>query len=317
MTSSSDPALNRALTGDPAPTRDQAPADGTVELLPSLPSMGTLFAKALVPSLDRGEARLPTRTAMVTGFGQDLARLADYDRVCGFTLRDRVPPTWLHVLTFPLQVHLLSGPESTIRLAGIVHVSNRMTLHRPVLATDELALSVRATNLRPHKRGALLDLVGRVQVADEVAWEGVSTYLAAGVRVPGDLTPTGTPHDAEVPIAGSAVWRLPRDLGVDYRRVSEDPNPIHTNVLAARAFGFTRPIIHGMWTHARALAALEPRLPEAYSVEVRFTRPIMLPATVSYGAIRTATGWRQAVLTRDGTKTHMTAMIDTTATHDR
>jgi hypothetical protein len=37
-----------------------------------------------------------------------------------------------------------------------------------------------------------------------------------------------------------------------------------------------------MWTKARALAALESRLPDAFGVEVRFRKPILLPARVEF-----------------------------------
>ncbi|MGC3994286.1 MAG: MaoC/PaaZ C-terminal domain-containing protein [Propionicimonas sp.] len=282
-------------------------SDADVELLPALPALGPLFAKTLVPSLDRGPARVPSRTALVRGVTQDVARLSDYDRVCGFAVRDRVPPTWLHVLAFPLHVHLLSGPESTIRLAGAVHVTNRMRLHRPVAVSESLDVSVRIENLRPHKRGALLDLVAAVRVADEVVWDGVSTYLAQGASVPGE--PEATAREEFVPRPPIATWRLPADLGREYRRVAGDPNPIHTSRVAARAFGFSRPIIHGMWTHARLLAALEPRLPEAYSVEVAFTRPILLPSTVGAWWRRDPDAWRAAVTTADGAKPHLTASV--------
>ena len=282
-----------------------SPADREVELLPRLPKLGPLFAKALLPSLDRGPARIPNRTAMVAGVTQNRARLADYDRVCGFTLRDEVPPTWLHVLTFPLHVHLLSSADSSVRLAGVVHVSNTMSLHRPVRADEVLDVAVSVRNLRPHRRGALLDLVGEVRVADELVWEGVSTYLAPGASTSGPPDASERPaFEARTPIAG---WRLPAKLGVDYRRVSGDPNPIHTNPLAARAFGFKRPIIHGMWTHARLLAALQPRLPDAYRAEVDFTRPILLPAKVGAWWQPTDTGWEAAVTATDGSKPYLLA----------
>jgi acyl dehydratase len=281
--------------------------DAEVELLPALPGLGTLFAKAVLPSLDRGPTRVPGRTVVVTGVHQDLDRLADYDRVCGFPLTDHVPPTWLHVLTFPLHVHLLSGAGSTVRLAGVVHVTNRMRLHRPVGVAEPLDLAVRVTNLRPHRRGALLDLVGEVRVADELVWDGVSTYLAPGAAVPGTPEDTGRqPNEARPPIA---TWRLPGGLGRDYRRVSGDPNPIHTSRIAARAFGFARPIIHGMWTHARLLAALAPRLPDTYTVEVAFTRPILLPAKVGAWWHPDADGWRAAVTTPDGAKPYLLATV--------
>ena len=39
-----------------------------------------------------------------------------------------------------------------------------------------------------------------------------------------------------------------------------------------------------MWTKARCLAALERRLPDAFAVEVRFRKPILLPARVEFAS---------------------------------
>ena len=288
-------------------------ADREVELLSSMPALGPLFAKALLPRVAKGPARVPGHTAVVTGIQPDPDRLADYDRVCGFALRDHVPPTWLHVLTFPLHVHLLGGADSTIRLAGAVHVANRMRLHRPVGVTEVLDAAVRIENLRPHRRGAQFDVIGEVRVGDELVWDGASTYLASGAtveRAPEATVPPGPTDDGgPEPVRPIATWRLPADLGIDYRRVSGDPNPIHTSRLAARVFGFARPIAHGMWTHARLLAALEPRLPDAYAVEARFARPILLPATVGAWWHQDADGWTAAVTTRDGTKPYLLAAL--------
>ena len=83
---------------------------------------------------------------------------------------------------------------------------------------------------------------------------------------------------------GSTKWRLPRDLGRRYAAVSGDRNPIHLYAATAKAFGFPRQIAHGMWTKARCLAALQGRLPDAYSVEVGFKKPIPLPSTVVFGS---------------------------------
>ncbi len=282
-------------------------ADRPVELLPAMPPLGPLFAKALVPNLGSGPVRIPEKTAMVLGLQPEPQRLADYDRVCGFALRNHVPPTWLHVLTFPLHIHLLGGPDSTIRLAGSVHVANRMRLHRPVGGTEVLDAAVRVDNLRPHRRGAQLDVISEVRVDDELVWDGVSTYLAPGAKVDG--TPDASEREPFDPVHPIATWRLPADLGRDYRSVSGDPNPIHTSRLAARAFGFARPIVHGMWTHARLLAALEPRLPDAYSVDASFARPILLPGKVGAWWRKDADGWSAAVTTPDGAKPYLLATV--------
>ena len=75
-----------------------------------------------------------------------------------------------------------------------------------------------------------------------------------------------------------AAARRPRP---PLRRVSGDHNPIHLHGWTAKPFGFPRAIAHGMWTKARCLAAL--RLPDAFTAEVRFKQPILLPAKVTFG----------------------------------
>lgn len=279
-----------------------------VRELASMPSMGAQFAKAMVPSFHRGPAQVPTHAVRVSGLVQDATRLAGYDRVCGFTVRDHVTPTWLHVLSFPLHVALLSDPASSVRLAGVVHVSNQLRLHRPVSATETLDVTVRVDNLRRHQRGALLDLIGEIRVGDELVWDGVSSYLAPGAQVNGEPVAVPKPEfTAREPIAR---WRLPADLGRQYRTVSGDPNPIHTNPLAARAFGFARPIIHGMWTHARLLAGFEARLPQTYGVEVSFTKPILLPGTVGAWWRPDGQGWVAAATTPDGAKPYLVMRVE-------
>lgn len=284
----------------------------TVRELASMPTLGPLFAKALIPALSRGPARVPSAPVLVRGLVQPRERLADYDRVCGFAVRDSVSPTWLHVLAFPLHVELLSGRESTIRLAGVVHVSNRMRMHRRVDVSEVLDVTVRVERLRPHKRGALLDLVGEIRSHGELVWDAVTTYLAPGAKVNG--APENVERAAFEPTSPIASWHLPADLGRQYRRVSGDPNPIHTHTLAAKAFGFARPIIQGMWTHARLLAAIEPRLPASYEVEVSFTKPILLPAKVGAWWRPEGSGWTAAVTTPDGRKPHLVAAIQQVTT---
>jgi acyl dehydratase len=85
-----------------------------------------------------------------------------------------------------------------------------------------------------------------------------------------------------VELTATGEWRLGGDLGRRYASVSGDRNPIHMHALTAKPLGFRHAIAHGMWTKARCLAALESRLPEAFSVEVGFRKPIFLPGTVEF-----------------------------------
>lgn len=289
-----------------------------VQVLDRLPASGGLFARAVVGGLRKpgAKAGLPQRQLMVTDVEQDVDRLAAYDRICGYTLRDAVPATWLHILTFPLQLDLMTGSDFPFPAVGMVHVANRMRLHRPVLISERLTLAVHADHLRPHRAGAALDIVERASVGDELVWEGASTYLVRGAKAPDDpgaTTPSGPvlPAPEDLPPA-VATWRLPAGLGREYAGVSGDANPIHLNPLAAKALGFPRTIAHGMWSHAAALAALEPRLPSAYEVAVEFKKPVLLPSTVRFG-IRgegeAGSGWQFAVTGKDASRVHLLGAV--------
>lgn len=314
------------------------PAGKVIELS-EMPSGAALIAKAGLTSRGRpgAKAGLPDREVRAPEVKQDVARFAAYSRICGFTLRDRVPPTWLHVLTFPLQMTLLLERDFPFPIVGMVHVGNAMRQLRPVELGETLALTTHAESLRSHRRGVTVDVVGEARVGEELVWRGVSTYLARGESL-GSASQTAGESDssagaevasksdggsaaesgaAKVEASGRhpegmrqlAVWRVPSDLGREYAAVSGDMNPIHLNSLAAKALGFPRTIAHGMWTHAKALAALEPRLPEAYEVEVAFTKPVLLPSTLGFSATGMLEGQDFAVTNRDGSKTHLTGSI--------
>ena len=102
---------------------------------------------------------------------------------------------------------------------------------------------------------------------------------------------------------------MPDDIGRRYAAVSGDRNPIHLHGLAAKAFGFRSAIAHGMWLKARALAALQGRLPEAMTVEVAFKTPVFLPSTIAVAATAAAAGWDLDVRNAGRGKPHLTGTV--------
>jgi hypothetical protein len=55
-----------------------------------------------------------------------------------------------------------------------------------------------------------------------------------------------------------------------------------------------------MWTKARCVAAIEPRLPGAFEVEVAFKRPILLPSRVEFTSGAAGDAVSFGVRSRDG-----------------
>lgn len=286
-------------------------ADPRTLTLDSTPNLTVLFARAAATSIGRGgplqdvQVRRPKARVHLT-------QLAAYDKVCGFVLRDALPATYLHVLVFPLQVTLMADRRFPLGLAGLVHVRNRIVQHRPVDVAELLTLRSSARALRPHAKGAQVDLVGEVRVGDELVWEGVSTYLSRGASVPEEFAreqPVNVDLAPDAP--ANAVWDVPGDMGRRYAAVSGDVDPMHLSSLAAKAFGFPRALVQGMWTKARALAAIEARLPEAYAVDVAFSEPLLLPSEANFFAAQRDHGWDFAVRPAQGADDHLRGTVRT------
>ncbi|MFV2102507.1 MaoC/PaaZ C-terminal domain-containing protein [Micromonospora sp. LOL_024] len=295
---------SRTATGQPVPA-----TRARVELS-RMPAAGPLYRRALLNALPglggRRSDGVPAVELAVGGEPVDPERLAAYDRVCGFRLADQLPGTFPHVMGFPLALRLITAPEFPIPLTGVVHVGNRISVHRPVTVADRLNFTTWAENLRPHDRGRQVDVVLVASVGGKEVWRGVSTYLGR----------QGTPGDGErrdrgersAPPATTGSWRVAPRVGTDYARVSGDHNPIHTSKLGARLLGFPRPIAHGMWSKARCLAALENRLPETYTVDVAFKLPVPLPGTVAFSTRKSGSGWDFSLHDQRG-RPHLTGTI--------
>jgi hypothetical protein len=262
----------------------------TTRELASPPSMLALFARAgaamipgasLLPFVGSGGRDVPDLTLQLNDAAIDRERLTAYNRVCGFALRDLLPATYPHILAFPLQLSLMTDPSFPFPAIGLVHIANRITRHRPVRTSEKLEIRVWATPIEDHPRGRQFSLRSEARVGEELVWDEVSTNLKrAGGSANTNAARSDVPNAEQLP--ATATWKLPGDLGRRYGSVSGDLNPIHMHPLSARLFGFPSAIAHGMWTKARCLAALESRLPDAFTVEVAFKRPIPLPGTVEF-----------------------------------
>lgn len=264
----------------------------SVTTLQRRPALLPLYLRAALPR--RAGDVVPPDHLRLAGVRPDVAHVAAYARLCGFTLGSALPLTYPHLLGFPLQMALLADRRFPFPATGLVHVANAVTQHVPLPVGVPLDVTVHADGPRTHPRGRVVDLVTSVSRAGEpsTAWTSMSTYLRR-VRSPSTPTSDAFPTAqqagrgredvtslAEERLTPAAVWRLPGDLGRRYAAISGDRNPIHLSAVTAKAFGFPRAIAHGMWTAAAVIASLEARLSDAVHVDVRFKTPVLLPSTV-------------------------------------
>ncbi|MGV9984514.1 MaoC family dehydratase [Streptomyces olivaceus] len=301
--------------------------------LTGAPALAPLLARgALLSPLKRPRpgADFPRTRLVLPGLRIDLARLAAYERVCGFaTGADALPVTYPHVLGFPLAMRLMSGRDFPLPLLGLVHTSITVTRRAPMPATGTYELTVYVEGLAAHRRGTEASVVTEVRaghaagrgaasargttgtagstgVAGAVGavpvWESRSTYLARH-RTTAAHAPEEPSAEPPTPLPALAEWPLSGDVGRRYAAASGDRNPIHLHPLSARLFGFPRAIAHGMWTVARCLA--EHGTPDAAAVRARFRAPVLLPGTVTYGA----GGGRFEMRGGDGRRLHVSGEV--------
>ena len=268
--------------------------------LAEVPGLGTLYARGLGGSAlaaarrDRTvDAQALTRTRVaVRGVQAEAGHLTAYQHLLRDSASDVLPAGFVHVLAFPVATALMVRGEFPLPLLGMVHVANSVEQHRALRLGEAMDIRVHAQDLRPHRAGTTVDIVAEVSSDGQTAWRGVSRYLAKGYRLDGDApaadsaeveeaAETQEPKAEFMPPVPTGQWRLTGDVGRRYATVSGDRNPIHTSNLAAKAFGFPRAIAHGMYTAARALAAVGPAHGESFAWDVDFAKPVLLPSTVA------------------------------------
>jgi len=247
----------------------------TLEREPSLPG---LYAQAATRRKITG-TRLPD-SGLRCRVDVDAQKLAAYRKVCGFADDGLLPPTYPHILAFALQMQLLTAKEFPFPLLGLIHLSNRIRVLRPLGGISHAQVSVRVHNLQPHPKGATFDVLTTLDDQLGPLWEAESQMLCRGVKLDGE--PVEQHWEPSRVLTQVTQWKAPADIGRQYAKVSGDYNPIHLSAASARLFGFPTAIAHGLWNKARTLAALADHLPRAnLEIVVHFRKPVRLPSEVS------------------------------------
>lgn len=278
-------------------------AEAREVVLPAVPGLGGLYARGAAAAArlavggggKRVSRPLPDVVYAVRDLHVDAAHLTAYQRLLGEPGTDALPAGYVHVLAFPVATALMVRDDFPLPLLGMVHLANRVEQRRPLTLGEALAVRAHAEAMHPHARGTQVDLVVEVTggAGGDVAWRGVSTYLAPGLRL-GDADAGERPSSERtpserapfVPPQPTGSWRLDAGTGRRYGAVSGDRNPIHLSALTARPFGFPRAIAHGMYTASRLLADVGPARGEAFVWSVEFVKPVLLPATVAVSTRR-------------------------------
>lgn len=302
-----------------------------VTALERMPPLGPLYRRALTRTVLAGflgrapvaDGRFghagPGMALSITGVAVERDRLAAYDRVCGFRIRDELPPTYPHVVAFPMIMALMTTRDFPLPALGLVHIGQEIEVRRALLTGEVLDIVTWVGPPRHHERGQRLEVLTSISVGGEDRWLARSTYLRPAAEPTGSVVaavaagrspsrtssraggatpqPLGASRRDSALAEPSAIWRIGARDGRDYAEVSGDMNPIHSHRSAARARGHRAPVAHNHWLLARCLATFDGRFPAAYVVRTDFTAAAPLSTWVGLTTSRSAddAGWRIAL----------------------
>lgn len=229
--------------------------------------------------LKAGES-IPRIECNIPGMQAPLKAVSDYRKVCGFKHSESLPVTYPHVMAFPVHMAVMTHQNFPLKLLGLVHVRNKITQQRALLQDESLDLKVYVGGHRDVHNGVEFDLVTEYSdKSKNPVWTGLSTMLSRGKGT--GSKPKKKKGDDTLEFGRYATWDASADIGRRYAACAGDYNPIHLSAFSAKLFGFPRAIAHGMWFKARTAAEISQEIKsEAFSIEVAFKRPIMLPSPV-------------------------------------
>lgn len=271
------------------------------------PSLATMYLRALRTSRKAPGVvvALPELTYVRPRVVLEAEHIDRYAALCGFAAVHGVPLTYPQLLTFPLVTQFVGSIDCPWPALGTVHLANVIEQHHCLRPGDVVRVEMSTGRLYAHEKGQVFTLDLRILRDGQLVWQGTQTLLRVGVK-----QPTGEAYASnlvsELPLSRQADLSVPGNIGRRYGRVSGDMNPIHLSALSARLFGFRRAIAHGLWTKARALAALLPAAPVGQAaVAVEFKTPLLLPARASLWTTHSAGGACFEVRDANGQRPHL------------
>jgi acyl dehydratase len=234
-----------------------------------------------MPSLPSPDfsATIPPRPA-------DLVR--DYVRNTGgdaSAYKGTLPPHMFPQWGFPLAAKTLVGLPYP--LVKVLNGGCRLQMNAPLPMGEPLHVTARLEDIDDNGRRAVLHQ--RVVTGTREHPEAVVADLFAivplpqppGAAKPEKKPPVRVPADAEE----LQRWRIGASAGLDFAKLTGDFNPVHWVRSYAKAAGFRSTILHGFATLARTIEGLQRTIfagsiHALHVVDVKFTKPLVLPAKV-------------------------------------
>lgn len=220
----------------------------------------------------------------------DARHLGQFLRLTGLPADQGLPLLYPHVLSFPLQMVILTHPAHPLAIWNSLQIRNQLLQHRPIPADALLDMETRVVGQRVLEKGAELDLRTSVRTGDELLWESVNTFYYRG-RFGEPDAPSSLATAPAVDDQTLAQWHMAAGVGWRFGGLTGDYNGIHWSNWYARRLGFRRAFHHPQLVLGQCMARL-PRLASAGAqrLDTWLKGPVYYDSEVSLRATLTPNG---------------------------
>jgi acyl dehydratase len=237
-----------------------------------------LYAKALLPKKIKDKNTIPSIIIRKNRFSflqSDINYFADLVGINNNS--PLIPPIYINLLAFRLQMHAILHDDFPYSAMGMVHISNKITQHKPFQFHEIDTIETYFDLPKTHNRGMVFGVITKVYDKNGIIL--VENY-ADQLKILNQGPKTNESKKEFVALTGeSTEWSVAENIGRKFSKVNGDINPIHLFKLTAKLFGFKGHIAHGMYSVSRGLADLDKKIGEAQSFEyyTEFKQPVFLP----------------------------------------
>lgn len=260
------------------------------------PSLFSAYVNVFTPGRAKyaGLDKLPQLEAAWAGAQESPEKIQAYREACGLGNDGMLPLLYPHILTSAMHIHMISDKRFPVSALGAVHARNHIVQRRQIRESERVDLRCALSDARVLKSGLEIDITTQVMSENVCIWESISSYLFLGKKF-GEAVPAHSLADFEELKEPTlkAEWHVPADMGRRYAKITGDYNPIHVSKILAKAFGFKRDIIHGMWSLAKCLAHLQDLSYEMpLRLDVSFKGPVFMDSNCFLKAHEIESGYR-------------------------
>lgn len=220
------------------------------------PSALAFMARAILRPRRPGlQADPPLLGARWSGHRVEGAPLEYFLAVTGLADHPTWPLVYPHVVSFRLQMAVLTDGAFPLPIWNALQTRNRLVLHRLFDRGAVLDFETRVAEQRIVAKGAEIDLHTTARAKEGLLWESANTFYYRGRF---GAAEEGAPFAAPplVESADAVRWTMPMGGGIRCARLTGDYNGIHLSDWYARRFGFRGAFQHPQRVIGECLARL-------------------------------------------------------------